>query len=160
MKFDKAKVFTAVNADELKKGDKVVLAPTMHQLKIFVEKDFVSTLEGIASKDEVYRFQAMYKGDLITSAFAYLVEQVKEKKWRPYKDISEMISDFCNRFVKRTLDASEFPMIWIMDKSVGIKSLITDFLKYTINISNVGITLSKLFDCYTYLDGSPCGVEE
>lgn len=78
MKFDKAKVFTAVNADELKKGDKVVLAPTMHQLKIFVEKDFVSTLEGIASKDEVYRFQAMYKGDLITSAFAYLVEHKGE----------------------------------------------------------------------------------
>jgi hypothetical protein len=164
MKFDKNRVYTALNADELKKGDKVITTYGLVSLKAFVTADYTSEkLLDIIETIQLIKpdnFENRIVTEVGNFPFAYLVEQVKEKKYRPYKDTSEMISDFCNRFVKRTFDASELPMIWIMDKSTIIKSLITDFLKYKINISNVGITLSELFDGYTYLDGSPCGVEE
>lgn len=80
MKFDKNRVYTAVNADELKPGDRVIVADTISGLREHVENDFVSIVDCIASEDVLYRFQVVYKEVLTTSALAYLVERKDENK--------------------------------------------------------------------------------
>ncbi len=45
MKFDKNRIYSAVNADELKPGDKVILADTLAELKRVVERADVVPLK-------------------------------------------------------------------------------------------------------------------
>lgn len=85
MEFDIKRCYSAINADELKIGSKVVLADSMQDLKSRVEnEDCIMTLTKI--NDEWYneRF-ADEDGDSYT--LAYLVELPKEKvlKWTDLK---------------------------------------------------------------------------
>lgn len=90
MEFDINKVYTTVNANELKVGDKVIFADDLNTLRKQVVNDGpISCINHIASEEYEYRFYG--NNDVEFFALAYLVEQVKEKKWRPYKDTSEMI---------------------------------------------------------------------
>lgn len=76
MEFDKSRVYTALNADELKAGSEVFLADNMQELKGMVEDgDSPRVLEAIRSEDSMYRFATR------TSAYclAYLVSPVGEK---------------------------------------------------------------------------------
>ena len=81
MKFDKSKVYTAVNADELKAGSKVIVADTMEILKDRVAQDGpVETLRLVQSEGAFYRFktQGQY-------ALAYLVSEPEQLKWTDLK---------------------------------------------------------------------------
>lgn len=81
MKFDKSKVYTAVNADELKAGSKVIVADTVEILKDRVAQDGpVETLRLVQSEGAFYRFktQGQY-------ALAYLVEEPAKLKWTDLK---------------------------------------------------------------------------
>lgn len=163
MEFKKENVYTALNADGLKEGDKVITTYGLVSLKAFVTSYYTSE----ESLDIVETVQLIkpdsYENRIVTEAgnfpFAYLVEQVKEEEWRPYKDTSEMIADFRERF-KVSCSDYELPSIWVEHKISRVKCLITDFCTTVISMSNDDILLSKLFDSYMYLDGSPCGVEE
>lgn len=73
MKFDKSRVYTALNADELKVGSKVVLSCILSNLKRYVEDNEIVTLTDILGEDEEYRFVS--GNDCGT--FAYLVEEPK-----------------------------------------------------------------------------------
>ena len=82
--------------------------------------------------------------------------------YRPYKDTEEMIADFKKRFNAK-VPPYAMPMIWVKRKDDSdIAKLITEF-GYScvwLSINPVGITMSKLFQDYAYLDGSPCGIKE
>ena len=81
MKFDKSKVYTAVNADELKAGSKVIVADTMEILNDRVAQDGpVETLRLVQSEGAFYRFktQGQY-------ALAYLVSEPEQLKWTDLK---------------------------------------------------------------------------
>ena len=76
MEFDKSRVYTAVNADELKIGSKVIVADTLASLKEKVTNDDTSKLICIlSSEDTEYRFHV----DCSDYALAYLVEGPDEK---------------------------------------------------------------------------------
>lgn len=80
MEFDKSKVFTALNADELKVGSKVICADSIGQLKAKVhEGKEIETLTYVAGDYCLYRFE-IYEGDDVEYALAYLVEEPEEKK--------------------------------------------------------------------------------
>lgn len=85
-----------------------------------------------------------------------------ESKYRPYKDTDEMIADFKRRFNAK-VPPYAMPMIWVKRKDDSdFAKLITEF-GYScvwLSVNPVGITMSKLFQDYTYLDGSPCGMKE
>lgn len=82
----------------------------------------------------------------------------EEVKYRPYKDTEEMINDFCNRFnVKRTSFGE--PFIWVKDEDEE-KRLITGINKYNVISDSYFFDLKEIFEKYTYLDGSPCGINE
>jgi hypothetical protein len=83
----------------------------------------------------------------------------KEPKYRPYKDTDEMIADYKERFSVSNVPAFCMPLIWIMDKSIPLITLITDFAEGCVRLHNVPHTMEELFDEFTYLDGSPCGKE-
>ena len=80
--------------------------------------------------------------------------------YRPYKDIEEMIDDVCNRFsVKRTRLGG--PFIWVKDKDMKIKRLISGYDQRDNTVLLVTwTTLKDMFNNYTYLDGSPYGIKE
>lgn len=84
----------------------------------------------------------------------------EEKMWRPYESSAEMIVDFIDRF-KVKCPPYAMPLIWVKGKGNDNRFLVTGFSP------EVGVCLDKaacssfntLFDYYTYLDGSPVGME-
>lgn len=163
MKFDKSKVYTALNADEVKVGSKGYYADCPKALEERVNSDnktYYDTLIGITPTSEVYRFKI---GAAFSSEYAlfYLVEEPEKKKLRPYRDTDEMVDHFCRHFNLIPQD-HRLPTLWI--KNGYNKYLITRVNENTVTlcIENDVYTfsLSVLADDYTYLDGSPCGIKE
>ena len=86
MEFDKSRVYTALNADELKVGSTVIVADTMAALKEWVS-NYRATIEyriiEILSEENGYRFKTT-NGN--TYAFAYLISPPKKPKYKPFSD--------------------------------------------------------------------------
>jgi len=77
MEFDKSRVYTALNAEELKVGSKVIVADNLEELKLHVSRgDRVRTLRRIEPEHLPYRF-------VVTDCeyvLAYLVSEPEEDK--------------------------------------------------------------------------------
>lgn len=84
MEFDKSKVYTALNADELKPGSKVICANYLESLKTQVQANsypsYVVELSQIMGTSSTNRFGV---GDE-TFNLAYLVSEPEEKDWIVY----------------------------------------------------------------------------
>lgn len=79
MEFDKSRVYTALNADELKVGSKVIFADCLSILKLCVAKyDGIGTIKKILEECHLKRF---FDGTDYWN-LAYLVEEPEEKKLR------------------------------------------------------------------------------
>lgn len=99
-----------------------------------------------------------------------------EKKFRPYKSITELISNFCDK-VNRSVLLQPLPSIWVKNKITSQRHLITDFCgdngekegtfvrirgveKGTfVSTPDESLTLKDLYDDYVFFDDSPCGME-
>lgn len=171
MEFDKTKVYTAQNADEIKTGSKGYLADNIAELQrcvFYEDKDYFFTIKGILSEDENYRFLAdNYSGNEVSWNLFYLVEEPKENKCRPYKDIAELKQDFSGRYNSNTdwngkVNPMYNPLIWVKSKRTGNQRLITvlNSDNNCVRLSSISVELRELFEDYVYLDGSPCGIEE
>lgn len=160
MEFDKSRVYTSVNADEVKVGSKGYLANSLESLKKFVSNGtrLLDEISEIVSSKCTDRFSD--KNELKYNLF-YLVEEPKEKELRPYKDTDEMIDHFCRHFNLIPQD-HRLPTLWV--KNNDNKYLITRVSENTVtmcfekNVFTFGLRI--LLDDYTWLDGSPCGIEE
>ena len=76
MEFDKNRVYTAVNADELKPGDKVIVADDLDTLKRCVKDNSpIDTLRMVGDEDYLFRFGV--KDNWVSFALAYLVERAE-----------------------------------------------------------------------------------
>ena len=116
MKFDKTKVYTALNADELKIGSKCIFADTLGSLKSKVEgkktQNFITTLKHVHNDGSYNRF---YTDDDFF-CFAYLIEPPEidtnetENGWNfdfhkiPQKPQGEILILFENGFMSRYQD--------------------------------------------------------
>lgn len=78
MEFDKSRVYTALNADELKVGSKVIVADNVRDLKDAVKDEDVCILQHIAVENSTFRFVSADNGE--SYALAYLVEEPEEKE--------------------------------------------------------------------------------
>lgn len=83
MEFAKNRVYTAVNADGLKVGSKVIVAQAFEVLKdaVKVNKDPV-TLKDVLPPECIARFEA---SDNVCYHLAYLVEEPDALKWTDLK---------------------------------------------------------------------------
>lgn len=178
MEFDKSRVYTALNADELKVGDKVIVASCLQEMENAVEyeiEECICTLKKVM--DTSYSSRFCIGDDERLYSIVYLVERAPEKKWRPYADCDEMIKDFKTRYEKslgiEDISVSSpmwHPLIWVKCDSTSFTAIITAFdndpdspqiyIGGHDTYSMKWLSLENLFNCYTYLDGSPCGVEE
>lgn len=161
MEFNKAKVFTALNADEIKIGSKGYFADTLENLKDVVEHEHSGYYGKLVEiKNESYECRFSLNDNYNYSLF-YLVEDRKEE-FRPYKNTDEMVEDFMKRF-NVNVPPYAMPLIWVKTKGADKKYLIVRFASALTICHNVEVytpTLEDLVEGYTYLDGSPCGIEE
>ena len=152
MEFDKSKVYTAVNADELKVGSKVYVSDNIYYLRECVEDNFESCiLARVMSEKEPKRFcidKSNEKWQL-----AYLIEPPSKPKYRPFES------------VEKAIEASKKHGGWVKDKKNNVQLLVVGF------DDDNGFFLGNGYSCsYTVLfldyvfadDDSPCGelVEE
>lgn len=105
MEFDINRVYTAVNADELKVGSKVVCANTIKDLKRKVAENEITEI--IAIKDECFenRFSIWSISNTILGyALAYLISEPEEKKlkWTDLK-IGDVIRNKELPFIKHLI---------------------------------------------------------
>ena len=95
MKFDKNRVYTAINADELKIGSKVIVADYLESLRLQVEANsyptYIKELTYIMGTSSTNRFKT---NDNKTYNLCYLVSEPEEKKlkWTDLK-IGDVITN-------------------------------------------------------------------
>lgn len=89
MEYNKSRVYTALNADELKPGSKVIVADDVTTLELRVKDGTdIRTLTGINAPSELARFIAgCHDAVSNTWALAYLVEQ-PEKPTVTYRELA------------------------------------------------------------------------
>lgn len=162
MELDKYRIYTVVNANEVKLGSAGYFADNIYYLQQAVQykdKDYFGKIENIKDIDTGFRF--VTDNGTCFSLF-YLVEEPKEKELRPYKDVDEMVEDFKKRF-NVYVQPYEMPLIWIKMKDTDKKYLVVRFASTLTICHNDEVytpTFEYLAKGYTYLDGSPCGIEE
>lgn len=164
MEFDKSRVYTELNADEVKIGSKGYFSDNLWDLMKKVErnnKDYLRTVSFIKDKTITNRF--LITDNISSYHFFYLVEE-EEEKWRPYKDTDEMIYDFLKRYNSYNGNCNKNnpmynPLIWIKRTDSQYAELIVAISKKNV-CANAVYTLKMLFDDFTYLNGSPCGIKE
>nr|DAS17381.1 MAG TPA: hypothetical protein [Caudoviricetes sp.] len=154
MEFDKSRVYTALNADELKIGSECFFADTIFHLRKEVTTWFISsTLERIESDDFTARFVDEGGNRYI---YAYLIEPPAEPKYKPFESVD------------KAMEAIKKHGGWVKDKTTDDLKLITSIGKISDSVASIGVggsyyTFTTFLDRYVFADdGSPCGelVEE
>ena len=159
MEFDKSRVYTALNADELPIGSRCVFADDLRELRRLVSiEDTSQVLIAIKGESYKYRFEqakADCMGDTLF-ALAYLIEPPAEPKYKPFES------------VEKAMGAIKKHGGWVKDKTTDDLKLITSIGKISDSVSSIGVggsyyTFTTFLDRYVFVDdGSPCGelVEE
>lgn len=154
MEFYKSRVYTAVNADELKVGSKCIFANDLRELTRLVSiEDTPQVLIEIEGENYTHRFRiakADCMGDTLF-ALAYLIEPPDELKYKPFKTI------------EKAMEAISKHGGWIKKKSNGYQYIVIAKSPFSIRLFNGWFTLEEMFYDYVFADNdSPCGelVEE
>ena len=146
MTFDKSRVYTALNADELKIGSKCIFANCLADLMDAVENDKknqVGRFTKAFNCDYIARFCDNYGGNFV---LAYLVESPAEPKYKPFKNIEE------------AMKAIKAHGGWIKHKTSKDYAFVYAYDESTIYFLNKRIALDYLLGAYVFADdGSPCG---
>lgn len=152
MEFDKTRVYTALNADELKVGSKVYVSDNIYYLKKCVEDNLESCiLTEVLLEKEANRFCI---DDMINEQWqlAYLIEPPDEPKHKPFSNMENAVE-----VVKKHGG-------WIKRKTNNSLLFITGFTSSGIFLgNNYHYDFISLFREFIFADdNSPCGelVEE
>lgn len=126
MEFDKNRVFTSVNADELKVGSKVVVSDTYDGLKAkFNGTAKVMVLSEVLPSH--YRDRFIIEGYSCHFNLAYLISEPEEKKlkWTDLK-IGDIVSKGARTFMVTGIDTKGdcgshiyFGSEWVTDDDLG-----------------------------------------
>ena len=151
MEFDKSRVYTAVNADELPIGSKCVFADTVKALRKKVQADdYVQYVQPfIRLHDNGYDVQ--FLAGCYLYAYAYLIEPPAEPKYKPFES------------VEKAMDAIKKHGGWLERKSDGLQGIVVAKSSDRIKAVQCWYRLGDMFQSLVFADdGSPCGelVEE
>ena len=154
MEFDKTRVYTAVNAEELPIGSKCIFADTIHTLREKVESDSAQRSEYVlrAVRDgfEKERFE---QDDGIIYLLAYLIEPPAEPKYKRFENFDSLIEAVkkhgatikSKKKAKRKVNINGMTVdgYIIIDEILGLISYYSP---------------AELLKCYVFADDdSPCG---
>ena len=149
MEFDKSRVYTAVNADNLKVGSQCIFADTLkglhRQVKDIDAANYVQILV-IVDDDQ-------FVGNYYTHAYdyAYLVKPPAEPKYKPFESVD------------KAMDAIKKHGGWLERKSDGLQGFVVAKSSDRIKAVQCWYRLGDMFESLVFADdGSPCGelVEE
>lgn len=83
----------------------------------------------------------------------------KEDEYRPYESTKEFVYDYCKK-TDIIPDSYALPIIWVKSKLTNamyvVSSIQDESIMFTVDSS---ISLKILFEQYTFLDGSACGIK-
>ncbi len=156
MEFDKSRVYTAVNADELKVGSKVICADTVKVLRKKVQADdyaqYVQPF--IRLYDNGYDVQ--FLADCYTYNYAYLIEPPSKPKYKPFESVDKAMEAIKahGRYVIKTNNMMSAFRVTEDDEDQEESRIFIDSHWYS---------LQELCRLFVFADdGSPCGelVEE
>lgn len=155
MDFDKSKVYTPFNADQLKDGSKGYFNDNASILEERVrhnDKTWFGTVEVNKGTETEYHFHSNNNN----WRYFYLVEE--PKSIAPYNTTDDLVDDFCKRF-KCTKTKFGLPFIWVKEKDKDIKYMVVQLTTDMVWLGTMlgGYTLKELYEMFTYLDGSPIG---
>ena len=149
MEFDKSRVFSAVNADELPIGSKCIFADTVKALRKKVQADDYAQYVQPFIRLHDNGYDVQFLADCYTYAYAYLIEPPSKPKYRPFES------------VEKAMEAIWKHDRWIRDTSHDIflvSGYCSDFIEVSDHLCDNWKSLSDLFHCYVFADdGSPCG---
>ena len=152
MEFDKNRIYTAVNADELQIGSKCFFADAVGNLQDKVENNNEVSMELALIKptDRPSRFEAENGNWYL---LAYLIEPPAEPKYKPFESID------------KAMEAIKKHGGWVKSKTTQEYFLISALKskKFAIIGNEYWESFSFLLERYVFADdGSPCGelVEE
>ena len=89
MEFDKSRVYTAVNADELKVGSKCIFADTVKALRKKVQADDYAQYVQPFIRLHDNGYDVQFLADCYTYAYAYLIEPPAEPKYKPFESVDK-----------------------------------------------------------------------
>lgn len=143
MVLDKNRLYTALNADEVKVGSKGYFADSISELKRKIDaSEKPLFLTKIYGEEAAARFSVSFVSSYI---LFYLVEKPKEKKYRPYKDTSEITG---HALFDEVIDTNDVHCAIIAISKTGVY------------IATHGwVDIKYLFDFFRWSDNSPCGKE-
>lgn len=155
MEFDKSRVYTAVNADELKIGSKCVFADDLRELRRLVSiEDTSQVLIAIKGESYKYRFEqakADCMGDTLF-ALAYLIEPPAEPKHKPFESVD------------KAMEAIKKHGGWVKDKKSDSQYLLIGIGRNAVYLGDgYARGFNDMFSDFVFADDcSPCGelVEE
>ena len=146
MKFDKAKVYTALNADELEIGSKCIFANTIQGLRKGVQDEdaetYVEILTDVYDDDSVERFVV---GNC-TYLYAYLIEPPTKPNYRPFKNVAEAMT------------AIKEHGGWVQNCSSGNQYIVLAKFYDNLLFWRERVSMEAFLQEYVFADdGSPCG---
>ena len=153
MQFDKNRIYTAVNADELKIGSKCIFADTVRGLRRKVEEDTnrVETFYRLHNNGG----DDLFVGNDCAYCYAYLIEPPAVPKYKPFES------------VEKAMEVIMKHGGWVKDDGTGCTFLVLGYGKheedFSIYIGSEWVPLEDLFIDFIFADNnSPCGelVEE
>ena len=160
MKFDKSRIYTVVNADEVKLGSKGYFADNIYCLQQAVQHNgegYFGKVDDIKDIGTGFRFVA--DNGTCFSLF-YFIEVQEEKKLRPFRNTDDMMTEFCRRSVKLPPATIDPPVIYFKNKISGRSYIMSAFDCHLVKICHETYDMVDLFNNFTFNDGSPCGIEE
>ena len=149
MEFDKSRVYTALNAEDLEVGSVCVFAQTLHDLQERVKNnDRVSKLKQVMPPEYTARFCS---NDDTISVLAYFVASPSEPEYKPFSDVDEMLEvAYSHGSLIQNSDGKWF---------LVTKHTVRNTTKYPLHVAGLWINFDNLLRNYTFVDdGSPCGM--
>ena len=145
MKFDKSRVYTAVNADELQIGSKCIFADTVKGLRRKVEEDAdcVETFYRLHNNGG----DDLFVGNDCAYCYACIIESPAEPKYKPFESINKVMEAIKKRgeWLKHKTLVSRLLITGVDDGGCYLGD--TDFWSFKV-----------LFQYFVFADdGSPCG---
>ena len=151
MEFDKSRVYTAVNADELKIGSKCIFADTVKALRKKVQADDYAQYVQPFIRLHDNGYDVQFLANCYLYNYAYLIEPPVEPKYKPFESI------------EKAMEAIKKHGGWIKKKSNSYQYIVIAKSPFLIRLFNGWFILEEIFYDYVFADdGSPCGelVEE
>ena len=160
MEFDKSRVYTALNADELPIGSKCIFADTVKALRKKVQADDYAQYVQPFIRLHDNGYDVQFLADCYTYNYAYLIEPTSKSKYKPFENLKQLIvaTEKHGETVKSIAGQKESTIIGMTlnNRVIIDKSFLQSFGQpYG---DKVSCTTEELLYNFVFLsDNSPCG---